>query len=96
MPVFAQGRTNKLVDGCYAFWVGGAHVLLEHALRGRMHLETRRNGLSLDMSPLSGSDGTLDDRQVDKAAAVMEGDLLSVDPNRGSLCCDASDAQVGI
>jgi len=28
-----QGRTNKLVDGCYSFWQGGAfpviHSLLE-------------------------------------------------------------------
>ncbi len=93
-PFYAQGRTNKLVDGCYAFWVGGTIVLLEHVLRGRVCLETRQNGLSLDMRPVSGGGGTPDDRQVDKAA-VMEGDGLSVDPNSGSLCCDASDAQVG-
>ena len=24
-----RGRTNKLVDGCYAWWVGGAFALLE-------------------------------------------------------------------
>ena len=24
-----QGRTNKLVDGCYSFWQGGAGALLE-------------------------------------------------------------------
>lgn len=24
-----QGRTNKLVDGCYSFWQGGAGVLME-------------------------------------------------------------------
>ncbi|KXS16907.1 protein farnesyltransferase subunit beta [Gonapodya prolifera JEL478] len=29
-----QGRTNKLVDGCYSFWQGGAFPLLEKALRG--------------------------------------------------------------
>lgn len=23
-----QGRTNKLVDGCYSFWVGGVFPLL--------------------------------------------------------------------
>ena len=27
-----QGRTNKLVDGCYSFWQGGAVALLEIAL----------------------------------------------------------------
>ena len=26
-----QGRTNKLVDGCYSFWQGGAFPLI-HAL----------------------------------------------------------------
>ena len=24
-----KGRTNKLVDGCYSWWVGGAFSLLE-------------------------------------------------------------------
>ena len=24
-----KGRTNKLVDGCYSWWVGGASALLE-------------------------------------------------------------------
>lgn len=24
-----KGRTNKLVDGCYAWWVGGEFALLE-------------------------------------------------------------------
>ena len=24
-----KGRTNKLVDGCYSWWVGGAFALLE-------------------------------------------------------------------
>ncbi|KAJ1733083.1 CAAX farnesyltransferase (FTase) subunit beta [Coemansia biformis] len=27
-----NGRTNKLVDGCYAYWVGGAFTLLQKAL----------------------------------------------------------------
>lgn len=24
-----KGRTNKLVDGCYSWWVGGAFALLD-------------------------------------------------------------------
>lgn len=28
-----QGRTNKLVDGCYSFWVGGVFPLLDFLLR---------------------------------------------------------------
>lgn len=27
-----QGRTNKLVDGCYSFWVGGIFPLLHKIL----------------------------------------------------------------
>jgi protein farnesyltransferase subunit beta len=26
-----QGRTNKLVDGCYSFWQGGVFPLLDQA-----------------------------------------------------------------
>ena len=27
-----QGRTNKLVDGCYSFWQGGVFPLLHNLL----------------------------------------------------------------
>ena len=30
-----QGRTNKLVDGCYSFWQGGSFPLLEAVLASR-------------------------------------------------------------
>lgn len=33
-----QGRPNKLVDGCYSFWVGGLFPLLE-AIMTRKLLE---------------------------------------------------------
>jgi len=33
-----QGRTNKLVDGCYSFWQGGAFPLLELALAAEAEL----------------------------------------------------------
>lgn len=33
-----QGRTNKLVDGCYSFWQGGAFPLLQSVLTGRGEL----------------------------------------------------------
>ncbi|CAN0397406.1 unnamed protein product, partial [Discosporangium mesarthrocarpum] len=32
-----QGRTNKLVDGCYSFWQGGAVALLDYVNRGWEH-----------------------------------------------------------
>lgn len=30
-----QGRTNKLVDGCYSFWQGGTIACLDYILKGR-------------------------------------------------------------
>lgn len=33
-----QGRTNKLVDGCYSFWQGGAFPLLQAALAEKAEL----------------------------------------------------------
>ncbi|CAN0279306.1 unnamed protein product, partial [Ectocarpus fasciculatus] len=30
-----QGRTNKLVDGCYSFWQGGAVAILDYVNAGR-------------------------------------------------------------
>lgn len=35
-----QGRTNKLVDGCYSFWQGATAILVEMALHGET--ETRK------------------------------------------------------
>eukprot|EP01084_Bolivina_argentea_P009041 16928_1 len=88
-----QGRTNKLVDGCYTFWVGGTIVLLEHALQGSVWLETRRNGRNLAIRPVSGGGGTPDDRQVGKAEVMERDGSLSVEPNSGYLSCNASNAQ---
>ncbi|KAI0824323.1 terpenoid cyclases/Protein prenyltransferase [Trametes gibbosa] len=34
-----KGRTNKLVDGCYSWWVGGCFVLVETLLGVRAHNE---------------------------------------------------------
>ena len=35
-----KGRTNKLVDGCYSWWVGGAFSLLEAVgVAGHAHEE---------------------------------------------------------
>jgi len=30
-----QGRTNKLVDGCYSFWVGALLPLIQAVQRGK-------------------------------------------------------------
>lgn len=34
-----QGRTNKLVDGCYSFWQGGAFAVLKMIQDGYRHRE---------------------------------------------------------
>jgi protein farnesyltransferase subunit beta len=39
-----QGRTNKLVDGCYSFWQGGAAVLLQIYLNALMDVKLFRRG----------------------------------------------------
>lgn len=49
-----QGRTNKLVDGCYSFWQGGAFPLLEAALQQRAELP------SGGIASLFSTDGLLD------------------------------------
>eukprot|EP00903_Cladosiphon_okamuranus_P013427 g12507.t1 len=38
-----QGRTNKLVDGCYSFWQGGAVALLDYVTAGRHSEVSRRD-----------------------------------------------------
>jgi protein farnesyltransferase subunit beta len=49
-----QGRTNKLVDGCYSFWQGGAFPLLEAALTRTAELP------SGGIASLFSTDGLLD------------------------------------
>ncbi len=42
-----QGRTNKLVDGCYSFWQGGVFPLLHNLItnEGKLNFISRTNGL---------------------------------------------------
>ena len=39
-----QGRTNKLVDGCYSFWQGGIFPLMHRLLQEEG--EKERNAIS--------------------------------------------------
>lgn len=40
-----KGRTNKLVDGCYSWWVGGCVALVEGFLGvGKTHKEDGAEG----------------------------------------------------
>lgn len=43
-----QGRTNKLVDGCYSFWQGGALPLIHMVLAQGKYIAFRnfKKGLS--------------------------------------------------
>src|SRR3546814_19821659 len=36
-----QGRANKLVDGCYSFWQGGAFAVLKMVQDGYQHKELK-------------------------------------------------------
>lgn len=36
-----KGRSNKLVDGCYSWWVGGSMTVLEEAVKGGRGEEER-------------------------------------------------------
>lgn len=50
-----QGRTNKLVDGCYSFWVGAVFPLLaRHLSTEKQVLET---GWLYEQSGCSGGGG---------------------------------------
>ncbi|KAI9814630.1 MAG: CAAX farnesyltransferase (FTase) subunit beta [Pycnora praestabilis] len=40
-----SGRVNKLVDGCYSFWVGGCWPLVEAALNGTRTVNSFRTSL---------------------------------------------------
>lgn len=37
-----RGRTNKLVDGCYGWWVGGLFAVLDSVVQGE---ETEQSGV---------------------------------------------------
>jgi len=41
-----QGRTNKLVDGCYSHWVGGCWAIVEAAVAGGGERLWRREALA--------------------------------------------------
>lgn len=49
-----QGRTNKLVDGCYSFWQGGAFPLLYSLLaRCKDTLSLRNKQISCSLLLIS-------------------------------------------
>lgn len=37
-----QGRTNKLVDGCYSFWQGGAFPLIHEILKQEKNVSSNQ------------------------------------------------------
>lgn len=61
-----QGRTNKLVDGCYSFWQGGVFALLRrfHSIIGE----------SLTPVDQRGAECSIDNTQTTTASDVSEGD----------------------
>jgi protein farnesyltransferase subunit beta len=43
-----QGRTNKLVDGCYSFWGAGDFPIISAALERRAKLKGSKDTASID------------------------------------------------
>lgn len=43
-----RGRTNKLVDGCYGWWVGGLFAVLEGLVRGGAEREGKEKAVEGD------------------------------------------------
>ena len=55
-----KGRTNKLVDGCYSWWCGGAVTLLEALGIGGSENAVRGTGPLLETSKDGDGDGNGD------------------------------------
>ena len=52
-----RGRTNKLVDGCYGWWVGGCFAMIEELLhRGSGNTLAETNGVSKESVAASEED----------------------------------------
>jgi len=62
-----QGRTNKLVDGCYSFWQGAAFALVAIARAGYVHPEIRLldGGPPEGMADAADEEGGMDALDVD-------------------------------
>lgn len=43
-----QGRTNKLVDGCYSFWGAGDFPIISAALERRIESKSPNDSTSID------------------------------------------------
>lgn len=59
-----KGRTNKLVDGCYSWWVGGAFALLEALGIGPSEQELHhqdKDEAAADTEPWDDVDGSSND-----------------------------------
>lgn len=70
-----QGRTNKLVDGCYSFWQGGVFAVLKRLLSTSVgedsNSESQQPVSSMDVSKGEGSDSDSD--QSDEHDASSSG-----------------------
>ena len=46
-----NGRTNKLTDGCYSFWQGGACAVLARSHRDERSMQRRAGGCQANATP---------------------------------------------
>ncbi|MQL88389.1 hypothetical protein Taro_020945, partial [Colocasia esculenta] len=86
-----QGRTNKLVDGCYSFWQGGVLALVQRILsivdkqvKSSIHehgKETVESTCSTSSSHFSGGESDVDEHPceaVETYSKNMEGQLSDI------------------
>ncbi|KAJ9107727.1 hypothetical protein QFC21_001187 [Naganishia friedmannii] len=72
-----RGRTNKLVDGCYGWWVGGLFAVLESLVRGEDDTDDKTE---------SSADEEWEDETERGKIALQEYILIAAQSMKGGLC----------
>jgi protein farnesyltransferase subunit beta len=78
------GRTNKLVDGCYSFWVGGLFPLLDMALAAEGRFPYASNAASA--TPSASSTSASAAASVSLAADAVAGASQGADEGVTATC----------
>ncbi|KAJ9108591.1 hypothetical protein QFC19_002307 [Naganishia cerealis] len=77
-----RGRTNKLVDGCYGWWVGGLFAVLESLVRGEDESDGKSNSSADggEWEDVAGRD------MLFNRIALQEYILIAAQSSKGGLC----------
>jgi protein farnesyltransferase subunit beta len=71
------GRTNKLVDGCYSFWVGGLFPLLDMSLAAEGRFPYASSAASSASSSVSASPSVAADAAAGAAQGADRGEAAT-------------------